>query len=70
MPYVAGLKNHEDKIEYLLRLFKETYLRDIIERNNVKNEEELAILIDILASSIGSLTNPQKLENTFKTVKK
>lgn len=51
-------------------LFAKTYLTDIKERYSIKNDEELEELIDILASSIGGLTNPTKLENTFKSVKK
>ncbi|MEG1168252.1 MAG: ATP-binding protein [Gordonibacter sp.] len=70
LPYVALLKADNDKAAYLQRLFTETYLRDIIERNKVKNDGELSDLVDIVASAIGSLTNPQKLENTSKTVKR
>ena len=51
-------------------LFKETYLKDIIERNRIKSTEELEELLNILASNIGSLVNPQKLTATFKSVKK
>lgn len=69
MPYVATLPDDGAKAEYLEKLFEETYLRDIVERNDVKNEDELADLVDVIASSIGSLTNPQKLERTFKSVK-
>ncbi|MEG2933943.1 MAG: ATP-binding protein [Gordonibacter sp.] len=70
LPYVALLKADNDKAAYLQRMFTETYLRDIIERNKVRNDGELSDLVDIVASAIGSLTNPQKLENTSKTVKK
>ena len=48
----------------------ETYIRDIIDRNNVRNKAEIEELIDIIASDIGSLTNPLKIANTFKTEKK
>ncbi len=51
-------------------LFNEIYIRDIIRRNLVKNIGELEDLLNILSSAIGSLTNPEKLRNTFKTVKK
>ena len=69
MPYLVSLKNDQDKISYLDRLFKETYFRDIVERYNIKQENELAELVNIVASSVGSLTNPDKLEKTFKSVK-
>ena len=67
LPYILELNNDEDKIVYLQNLFKETYLQDIIERNKIKNTQELESLVDILASSVGSLTNPQKLSNTFQS---
>ena len=54
----------------LQNLFNEIYLRDITKRNRVKNIGELEDLLNILSSAIGSLTNPEKLKNTFKTVKK
>ncbi len=69
MPLVLTRKTSLDKMKYLKNLFKETYLRDIIARNNIKNTEELEELVKIVASGIGSLTNPQKLANTFETVK-
>ena len=67
LPYIALLKSDEEKISYLQNIFQETYLQDIIDRNKIKNTQELNILVDILASSIGSLTNPQKLSDTFKS---
>ena len=67
LPYILELNNEEEKILYLQNLFQETYLQDIIERNKIKNTHELGILIDILASSAGSFTNPQKLSNAFKS---
>ena len=54
----------------LQNLFNEIYLRDITKRNRVRNIGELEDLLNILSSAIGSLTNPEKLKNTFKTVKK
>ena len=59
----------EDKAEYLLALFDKVYLNDIIDRHKIRNEQELDELVDILASAIGSLTNPLKLAKTFKSVK-
>lgn len=70
LPYILSLKDDDEKITYLQNLFHETYLQDLIERNKIKNTQELEILIDILASSTGSLTNPQKLVNTFKSFAK
>ena len=63
------LQNTEQKIEYLEKIFEETYINDIIGRHRVKNRVELEELLNILSSSIGSLTNPRKLEATFKSVK-
>lgn len=68
LPLTVTMKNEEQKINYLTNLFKETYLKDIIERYNVEKTQELEDLINILASAIGSLTNPSKIEATFKTV--
>ncbi len=69
LPPVALLGNSERKIELLKNLFKETYINDIISRHNIKNKEEFEELIDILSSGIGSLTNPKKLADTFKSKK-
>ena len=68
MPMTLGFNAHEQKSKYLRDLFERTYIRDVIERNKVKNNEEvIGILLDVLASGIGSLTNPSKLSNTFKS---
>ncbi len=69
MPLVLTYRQQADKIKYLNNLFKETYLKDIIDRNNIRNTEEFEELSKIIASGIGCLTNPQKLENTFKSMK-
>lgn len=69
LPPVVLLSTPEQKIELLKNLFKETYINDIIERHSIKNKDEFEELIDILASGMGSLTNPKKLTDTFKTVK-
>ena len=69
LPSVVQLQNAEQKIEYLKNIFEETYINDIIGRHKVKNRAELEELLNILSSSIGSLTNPRKLESTFKSVK-
>lgn len=71
MPFVMSKKTHKEKSDYLKGLFKKTYITDVIERNNIKNDGEiLEDLLNILSSSIGSLTNPKKLSNTFKSVNK
>ena len=70
MPKVALLNSHEEKSEYLKTLFQKTYFTDIIEHNKIKNEDIIKDLLNFIASNIGSLTNPLKLSNTFKTVKK
>lgn len=69
LPLILAWKQPEEKEEYLLSLFKEVYLADILERHTLRNYEEFKELINILASSIGSLTNPMKLSKTFKSVK-
>ena len=70
LPAIPSLPTEEKKTNYLKGLFAKTYLTDIKERYKIKNDEELEELIDVLASSIGGLTNPTKLENTFQSVKK
>lgn len=69
LPKVVTFPTAEKKAEYLKQLFQKTYLTDIKERYKIKNDGDLEELIDIIASSIGGLTNPTKLENTFQTVK-
>lgn len=70
IPMVVLREDENDKASLLQNLFTEIYLRDITKRNRVKNIGELEDLLNILSSSIGSLTNPEKLKNTFKSVKK
>lgn len=67
LPLTVTMKTEEQKISYLTRLFEETYLKDIIERHHIEKTQELEDLINILASAIGSLTNPPKIEATFKS---
>ena len=69
LPLILTMEEAEDKAEYLQSLFQKVYLSDIIERHNVRNKEELDELVDVLASSIGSYTNQNKLVRTFKSVK-
>ena len=70
MPMIVSRKTDEQKAKYLKDLFDETYVKDIVERNKVRNVGELEELIDVMASSIGSLANPNRISNTFETVKK
>lgn len=66
MPVTLTLDAHEEKSRYLRGLFEQMYIRDILERHALRNESEvLSVLLDILASTIGSLTNPTRLSNTF-----
>lgn len=69
MPYTLTYERAEDKANYLKSLFRRVYLKDIQERYDIRNDNDLEELVDVIASSIGSLTNPTKLQNTFKTVK-
>ncbi len=66
MPLVWTMETHEEKSRYLRDLFSRTYIRDVLERHQVKHDAEiLEILLNVLASGIGSLTNPSRLSNTF-----
>ena len=69
MPFILNRNNDQMKSDYLISLYKEIYLKDIKERYKIKNDLEMSELLDIISSSIGSLTNPTKLSNTFKSVK-
>lgn len=70
IPLVVLRDDANDKAVALENLFSEIYIRDIYKRNKIRNQGELEDLLNILSSSIGSLTNPEKLKNTFRTVKK
>ena len=67
MPYILSRKTEEEKGKYLNNLFDNTYINDIIERNHIQKDDKLNSIINMIASSIGSLTNPNKIENTFKS---
>ena len=67
LPLTVTMKTDEQKAVYLQNLFRETYLKDIVERNRLGKPRELEDLINVLTSSIGSLTNPTKLQATFKS---
>lgn len=70
MPYLLMCKSDEQKINYLNSLFNETSIKDIIERNDIKNIDVLEDILNIIPSSVGSLTNPNKLSDAFKLMKK
>ncbi len=68
LPLTVTMKTEEQKINYLTKLFEETYLKDIIERHHIEKSQELEDLVNVLASAIGSLTNVPKIEATFRSV--
>lgn len=70
LPQVLTMASDQEKVGYLEGLFKHTYLKDIKERYDIKLDGDLEELISTLASSVGGLTNPRKLADTFRTVKK
>lgn len=67
LPLTVTMNSDEQRVEYLTRLFEETYIKDIIERNHIEKKQELNDLINVLASGIGSLTNPSKIVATFNS---
>ena len=67
LPLVATMQTTQQKTAYLSNLFEETYIKDIVERNGLRKTQELENLVDVLASGIGSLTNAQKIQSTFKS---
>ncbi len=69
MPLVLSYQTEASRQNYLIDLFKSTLIRDVIDLNNLKNEDNFEELLNILASGIGSLTDPTKLENSFRSVK-
>lgn len=68
MPALRNQPTPEQKVAYLQRLWQKTYLDDVVERNGIKNRMALESLVDSLCSSIGSLTNPNKIRNTLESV--
>lgn len=70
LPHILSLGTEKKKIDYLNKLFESVYLIDILERQRIKNKAEFEELVKIVASGIGAPTNPTKLANTFKSVKK
>ncbi len=70
LPLVASEPSIKTKRSYLKQLFAATYLKDVVDRYGIKNTAAMNTIVDIISSSIGSLTNPNKLQDTFKTVSK
>lgn len=68
LPQVVQIQEREKKIEYLQNLYELTYLKDIIDRNQLRNAEGMRQLVQILSSGIGSSTNAQRICNTFQSV--
>ena len=67
LPALLEMKNANQKMSYLKNIFDNVYLKDVIDRNRIKTKDEINSLVDILASAIGSPTNPTKISNTFAT---
>ncbi len=67
LPRILSFKTEEEKSKYLINLFTETYLKDIVERYNIQRTDILDALVNMISSSIGSLTNPKKLADTFSS---
>ena len=65
LPQLVEFQTERQKAEYLKNIFTNVYLKDVIERNKIQNVDEIGILVDVLASSIGAPTNPSKIANTF-----
>ncbi|SDB02909.1 ATP-binding protein [Eubacterium oxidoreducens] len=67
LPALLDMNNSKQKMDYLKNIFDNVYMKDVIDRNKIKNRDEINTLVDILASAIGSPTNPTKIANTFAT---
>ena len=69
LPLITQIDKIEGKHNYLLEQKENVYINDVLERNNIKNDEELRILVEIISSNIGSLSNPTKLADTFESTR-
>ncbi|MBP3621245.1 MAG: ATP-binding protein [Lachnospiraceae bacterium] len=67
LPQVVQFSVERQKVEYLKNIFSNVYIKDVVDRNRIQNVDEIGTLVDILASAIGSPTNPTKISNTFKS---
>lgn len=70
MPFVLSKRNEDDKIDYLKSLFATVYIKDIVERRKIKREDILSLILDLLSSSVGSLTNPNKITSAMNSRQK
>lgn len=70
LPQIVSMTSDEERVSFLKNIYEETYIRDIKERYNIRQDEELEILMNVVSSAVGSLTNPQKIANTFDTLRK
>ena len=70
LPHILSLQSESDKKEYLLSLYKELYIKDIVERNGIEREDILNGILDMLASQISSLTNPTNVANSISSMTK
>lgn len=70
LPQIIDFQSERQKADYLKNIFTNVYLKDVIERNKIQNVDEIGILVDVLASAIGSPTNPSKIANTFVSERK
>lgn len=70
LPQIMAYRTEEQKVKFLKSLFDETYIKDIKDRHNIRKDDDLEELVNIMASGVGTLTNPNKLANTFKSEKK
>lgn len=68
LPQILSLDSERTKREYLKELYEVTYLKDVIDRNNIRNTDGLRCLVQVLASGIGASTNPKRISNTFQSV--
>lgn len=67
LPMIAGFSTEKQKSDYLKNIFENVYMKDVIDRNAVQSQDEIGILVDILASAVGAPTNPTKIANTFES---
>lgn len=70
LPQILSFNSDEQKVNFLKLLFTETYIKDIKDRYAIRNDDDLEELLNILSSNVGSLTNPNKLANTYQSIKK
>ncbi|MBO4438482.1 MAG: ATP-binding protein [Spirochaetaceae bacterium] len=70
LPLAAQMKTHKEKSDYLASLFSKVYLTDVVDRYRIKNKKEFEDILNVISSSVGSLTNPARIEKTFKSREK